>query len=307
MRREPDRDARAVPEDRHHGGDVRQADSSPTPAGQYNYLQGGNPALTPETAKSTTLGVVLTPTRNLSASVDYFEIKVDNQVGIVPPPTILTQCLNCGRVLRPDPSRLAGYAVADAASSPPQPEPGRVRRRPASTSRSTTPTRSRTLGQPRLQLRRHVAEGIQADTGSGTGRIRLRRPLRTGLRHADPGMAAQGARDLEDAVERRPRADLAPHRQGEDRQQQQQSAAHWRLRRGRQGAGGAGLLRPRCVVERHQAAHDLAAASTTCSTRIRRSSPRRSRARPSATATPIRRCTTRWAASCSSASSTVLT
>ena len=56
------------------------------PAGQYNYLQGGNPTLSPETGKSTTFGVVLTPTRNLSASIDYFEIKVDNQVGIVPPP-----------------------------------------------------------------------------------------------------------------------------------------------------------------------------------------------------------------------------
>jgi outer membrane receptor protein involved in Fe transport len=65
-------------------------------AGQYNYLQGGNPLLSPETGKSTTLGVVFTPTRNMSASVDYFQIKGENQVGLVPPPTILTQCLNAG-------------------------------------------------------------------------------------------------------------------------------------------------------------------------------------------------------------------
>jgi outer membrane receptor protein involved in Fe transport len=66
------------------------------PAGQYNYLQGGNPLLTPETGKSTTLGFVLTPMRDMSASVDYFQIKGENQVGIVPPATTLTQCLNAG-------------------------------------------------------------------------------------------------------------------------------------------------------------------------------------------------------------------
>jgi outer membrane receptor protein involved in Fe transport len=65
-------------------------------AGQYNYLQGGNPALSPETGKSTTLGFVLTPMRNLNASVDYFKIKGSNQVGRVSPNIALTQCLNTG-------------------------------------------------------------------------------------------------------------------------------------------------------------------------------------------------------------------
>ncbi len=65
-------------------------------AGQYNYLQGGNPALSPETGKSTTLGFVLTPMRNMSASVDYFEIKGENQVGVVSPALALSQCLNNG-------------------------------------------------------------------------------------------------------------------------------------------------------------------------------------------------------------------
>jgi len=66
------------------------------PAGQYNYLQGGNPLLTPETGKSTTLGFVLTPMRNLNASVDYFKIKGSNQVGIVSPNIALNQCLTNG-------------------------------------------------------------------------------------------------------------------------------------------------------------------------------------------------------------------
>jgi iron complex outermembrane receptor protein len=65
-------------------------------AGQYNYLQGGNPALTPETGKSTTLGFVLTPMRNMNASVDYFQIKGSNQVGVIAPSLALSQCLNSG-------------------------------------------------------------------------------------------------------------------------------------------------------------------------------------------------------------------
>lgn len=65
-------------------------------AGQYNYLQGGNPALTPETGKSTTLGFVVTPMRNMNASVDYFQIKGENQVGQIAPSLALSQCLNSG-------------------------------------------------------------------------------------------------------------------------------------------------------------------------------------------------------------------
>jgi iron complex outermembrane receptor protein len=66
------------------------------PAGQYNYLQGGNPNLEPETAKSYTLGLVLTPTRNLSATLDYFHITVEDVINNAPPTTILQQCLDTG-------------------------------------------------------------------------------------------------------------------------------------------------------------------------------------------------------------------
>ncbi|HKS96147.1 MAG TPA: TonB-dependent receptor [Terriglobia bacterium] len=67
------------------------------PAGQYNYLQGGNTNLTPERSKSYTLGVVLTPMRNLSGSIDYWKIKVDNAVGVVDPSLSVTQCINSGQ------------------------------------------------------------------------------------------------------------------------------------------------------------------------------------------------------------------
>ncbi|HTS22621.1 MAG TPA: TonB-dependent receptor [Casimicrobiaceae bacterium] len=66
-------------------------------AGQYNYLQGGNPNLDPEKSKSYTLGVVWSPTRNLSASLDYWKIKLDNVVSRVPPSLAVTQCINSGQ------------------------------------------------------------------------------------------------------------------------------------------------------------------------------------------------------------------
>ena len=67
------------------------------PAGQYNFIQGGNPNLDPEKAKSQTLGVVLTPMKNFSASIDYFRIKVDHEISNIPPALIVTQCVFSGQ------------------------------------------------------------------------------------------------------------------------------------------------------------------------------------------------------------------
>jgi iron complex outermembrane recepter protein len=67
-----------------------------SPAGQYNYLAGGNPKLNPETAKSNTFGVVLTPMRNLSVTIDYFDIKVADTISNVQPETTLDKCLASG-------------------------------------------------------------------------------------------------------------------------------------------------------------------------------------------------------------------
>jgi iron complex outermembrane recepter protein len=67
-----------------------------SPAGQYNAVTGGNPKLTPEKSTSYTFGVVLQPLRGLSATVDYWNIKVNNTIGAFPPPFALNQCLNTG-------------------------------------------------------------------------------------------------------------------------------------------------------------------------------------------------------------------
>ncbi len=67
-----------------------------SPAGQYNFLQGGNTDLKPETADSYTLGLVFTPIRNLTGTIDWWVIKVDDVISNAPPSTLLTTCLNTG-------------------------------------------------------------------------------------------------------------------------------------------------------------------------------------------------------------------
>ena len=66
-----------------------------SPAGQYNYLQGGNPDLDPETAKTYTIGGVF-QIPNMSATLDYWHIDVADAIGVVPSAGALTQCVQNG-------------------------------------------------------------------------------------------------------------------------------------------------------------------------------------------------------------------
>ena len=47
---------------------------------QVAAVQGSNPALKPETSKSYTLGLILEPTKDVSASLDFYWIDIDNQI-----------------------------------------------------------------------------------------------------------------------------------------------------------------------------------------------------------------------------------
>lgn len=66
------------------------------PARQYNGLTGGNPDLTPEIADSVTVGLVLTPRLlpGFQATVDYFNIRLKDQIGTVGADNIITGCLD---------------------------------------------------------------------------------------------------------------------------------------------------------------------------------------------------------------------
>ncbi len=68
------------------------------PAQQYNSLLGGNPDLQPEKADTDYFGVVITPQAlpGLTASIDYFDIKVKNTIGALFADDILRQCALTG-------------------------------------------------------------------------------------------------------------------------------------------------------------------------------------------------------------------
>ena len=65
------------------------------PAGQYNGFIGGNPNLKPETADTYTVGAVFTPTflPNFSATLDYYDIRIDHVIGSYGANLIVNQCV----------------------------------------------------------------------------------------------------------------------------------------------------------------------------------------------------------------------
>ncbi len=67
----------------------------PSPASQYNGLIGGNTKLGPETAKTTNVGVVFTPTflPGFSATLDYTDIKITDLIQSFGATTIQANCL----------------------------------------------------------------------------------------------------------------------------------------------------------------------------------------------------------------------
>jgi outer membrane receptor protein involved in Fe transport len=71
------------------------------PANQYNGLEGGNPDLKPETARTSTFGIVLTPQvlPQFNATVDYYDIKIKNVIGTYGANLILSSCVNSANPL----------------------------------------------------------------------------------------------------------------------------------------------------------------------------------------------------------------
>ena len=83
-----------------------------SPAGQYNFLQGGNPDLEPESADTYTLGFVLTPSflPGFNLSVDYYSIEVENLIGAIGALNTLDACYTannataCSLIVRDGPT-----------------------------------------------------------------------------------------------------------------------------------------------------------------------------------------------------------
>jgi len=68
------------------------------PSGQCAVLNGGNPALGPETAKTFTIGATARPSfiPGFTASIDYYRVKLTDIIGAIPLGVILTRCLQSG-------------------------------------------------------------------------------------------------------------------------------------------------------------------------------------------------------------------
>jgi iron complex outermembrane receptor protein len=70
------------------------ANALDSPAGQYNFLQGGNTALTPEESDTYSYGIVLQPrfAPGLAVTIDYFDIQIDNTISTFGQVNTLTAC-----------------------------------------------------------------------------------------------------------------------------------------------------------------------------------------------------------------------
>ncbi len=79
-----------------------------SPAGQYNFLQGGNPGLDPEEAETFTVGFVATPSflPGFNASVDYYDIDITQAITTVGAGITMQLCYlqgdqdACSRIVR---------------------------------------------------------------------------------------------------------------------------------------------------------------------------------------------------------------
>jgi iron complex outermembrane recepter protein len=91
-----------------------------SPAGQYNFLQGGNLELQPETSDTYTYGVIVQPSflPHLAMSIDYFDIKIDDTIATFGSENTLNACYfqndagACSRIHRDEAGNLwrgAGY------------------------------------------------------------------------------------------------------------------------------------------------------------------------------------------------------
>ncbi|MFV0278573.1 MAG: TonB-dependent receptor plug domain-containing protein [Parahaliea sp.] len=64
-------------------------------AGQYNFLQGGNPNLKPEESDTYSVGIVITPSvvEGLNVSLDWYTIEIEKGIDNLGPEFILSECL----------------------------------------------------------------------------------------------------------------------------------------------------------------------------------------------------------------------
>jgi outer membrane receptor protein involved in Fe transport len=97
-------------------GHIVQAPEDGFPA-----TSGGNPRLKAETAKTYTAGIVLTPFRDFSATLDYYDIRVEDTISGIDGAVIFNQCIDTGdpffcSLVRRDPTGGLWYGSANVSA-----------------------------------------------------------------------------------------------------------------------------------------------------------------------------------------------
>jgi outer membrane receptor protein involved in Fe transport len=90
------------------GNDALEQGTLDSPAGQYQFLQGGNTGLTPEESDTNSIGVVFTPrfAPGLAVTIDYFDIEIEDTISTFGSPNTLAACYSnndpaaCARIQR---------------------------------------------------------------------------------------------------------------------------------------------------------------------------------------------------------------
>jgi outer membrane receptor protein involved in Fe transport len=70
-----------------------------SPDREFHATRGGNPLLGTESASTYTLGVGLTPWRNFSATIDYFDVRLEDAIIAMEPDVIFRHCIDTGNPL----------------------------------------------------------------------------------------------------------------------------------------------------------------------------------------------------------------
>ena len=184
-------------------------------AQQCAALTGGNPTLAPEVADTYSVGATLTPTflRGFNASIDYFNIKINGQIGAIALTTSFNNCLQtgdptfCANVVRTPQGFLFGTTIAGG---------GYIKGISANVAVAQTSgvdfqanyhlpledVGAPGMGSVSVRAGRPRDADRPDPAVEGSADLRLRRPVRADLCNGEPGLAAHHPRHLEHTLER---------------------------------------------------------------------------------------------------------
>ena len=204
---------------RRHSCAPRRLDS---PAGQYNFLQGGNQTLQPETSDTYTYGVVFQPRflPHLAMSIDYFDIDIQDTISTFGSENTLGACYlggdaaACSRVHR---DSLGNLWRGDGFVEDLNINIGSLSTKGWDLSLTYSGVELGGLGELSFNLTGTLLDELITEPGPGVAPVECAGKFSgSTLRNPESGMAASLPRRLGDTLERGPCAHLALLRQRDE-------------------------------------------------------------------------------------------